>query len=142
MNVVHAFVLAAAGVLPTEAAVVEKVDLIEVNHFYDEQGRPVFDQCVFYDWTQERERYDVLAWRLIKTGDQYPQRNWGKGGYTAIWYDGEVLRHVNAAAFRETDTQHDVELVEREWMPKDMRRELLPMPPRFKPKLRKFPATQ
>ena len=126
--------LALLAVLPPEDVAVEQVDLIELNHFYDEQGRAVFDQCVFYAWRQERERYDVLGWRLIKRGDQYPRRNWGKGGFTAVWYDGELLRHVNAHAFRETDTQHDPELVEREFLPKEMRRELIPVPPRFKSK--------
>ncbi len=41
-----------------------------------------------------------------------------------IWNDGEILRHIRAASFRETWTQHDPELLEREYLPKEERREL------------------
>ena len=34
------------GLNPTEDVSREKVDLMEVNHFYDEQGRLVFDQVI------------------------------------------------------------------------------------------------
>lgn len=44
----------------------DKVDVVEVNHFYDEQGRYVFDQVIYYDWNRYEGRYDVVDWRLIK----------------------------------------------------------------------------
>ena len=42
-TVVSAIVVA-LGISPREDVARESVDLIEVNHFYDEQGRLVFDQ--------------------------------------------------------------------------------------------------
>jgi hypothetical protein len=115
-------VLLLFSVVPRECVVRESVDLIEVNHFYDEQARLVFDQAVFYTWN--RGRYDVVSWRLIKSPDQVPIRDWSGGGYTALWQDGEVLRKVYSPAIRETWLQHDPELVEREYLPKEARREL------------------
>jgi hypothetical protein len=97
---------------------------MEVNHFYDEQGRLVFDQVIFYDWAPEHSRYNVRAWRLVKNPAQLPERDWRDGGYLAVWQDGEVLRRVRAASMRETWTQYDPELVEREYLPKERRREL------------------
>lgn len=102
----------------------ESVDLIELNHFFDDNGKLVFDQVIFYDWSPEFARYNVRAWRLVKTPAQLPQRDWSSGGYVAMWQDGEQLRRVQSQSFRETWTQWDVELVEREILPKERRVEL------------------
>jgi hypothetical protein len=102
----------------------ESVDLIELNHFYDEHGRLVFDQVIFYDWSASEARYNVRAWRLVKNPAQLPQRDWAAGGYTAMWHDGEQIRHLRSKSIRETWTQYDPELVEREYLPKERRKEL------------------
>lgn len=109
---------------PAEDVARERVDLIEVNHFFDEQGRLVFDQVIFYDWSGDHSRYMVRDWRLVKNASQLPQRDWQRGGYLAVWQDGEVMRRVGSEAMRETWTQYDPELVEREYLPKDERRKL------------------
>ena len=54
------------GIAPQDDVARESVDLIELNHFYDEQGRLVFDQVIFYDWSAADARYNVRAWRLVK----------------------------------------------------------------------------
>src|SRR4030095_15339767 len=112
------------GLNPTEDVSREKVDLMEVNHFYDEQGRLVFDQVIFYDWSPEHSRYMVRAWRLGKNPTPLPQRDWREGGYLAVWQDGEVVRRVQAPSMRESWTQYDPELAEREYLPKERREEL------------------
>jgi hypothetical protein len=123
--------LAVCLTTPQAEPVVEQVDLVEVNHFYDELGRKVFDQTIFYYWSPDDGRHMVRAWRLVKSDAQLPQRDWERGGYLSVWQDGDVLRQIRAAAIRETWTQYDPELVEREWLPKEMRRELL-VPRRLK----------
>ena len=117
-------IVVALGLSPQEDVAREEVDLMEVNHFYDEQGRLVFDQVIFYDWSPEHSRYMVRAWRLVKNPAQLPQRDWKDGGYAAVWQDGEVLRHVHGDSVRETWTQYDPELIEREYLPKEQRKEL------------------
>lgn len=117
-------IVVALGLNPTEDVAREKVDLMEVNHFYDEQGRLVFDQVIFYDWSPEHSRHMVRAWRLVKNPTQLPERDWREGGYLAVWQDGEIVRRVQAASMRESWTQYDPELVEREFLPKDRRKEL------------------
>ena len=113
----------AAG--PSEAATIkETVDLVEVNHFFDERGKRVFDQAIFYDWCPLEGRYQVRAWRLLKSKGQFPARDWKRGGYAAIWNDGDVLRWIRAPVLRETFTQYDPELCEREVLPKERRHEL------------------
>jgi hypothetical protein len=128
ITIVLSAIVVGLGVSPREEVARETVDLIEVNHFYDEQGRLVFDQVIFYDWSEGDSRYMVRAWRLVKSPTQLPQRDWKSGGYVALWQDcgqgGEVLRRVHSQSIRETWTQHDPELVEREYLPKERRKEL------------------
>jgi hypothetical protein len=114
----------ALGIAPQEDVTRESVDLIELNHFYDEHGRLVFDQVIFYDWSAGEARYNVRAWRLVKNPSQLPQRDWSGGGYSAMWHDGEQIRHIRSKSIRETWTQYDPELVEREYLPKERRKEL------------------
>jgi hypothetical protein len=112
----------------------DRVDLIEINHFYDEQGRLVLDQLIFYDWSPSDGRYHVRAWRRVSSPAQIPLRDWRSGDYVAIWHDSkerDVLREVRARSVRETWTQYDPELVEREFLAQEKRRDLckLSVPP-------------
>lgn len=116
--------LSSFAISPREDVATERVDLIEVNHFYDDQGRLVFDQLLFYDWSHNDGRYQLRAWRMVKNQSQLPQRNWQSDSYSAIWQDGDVLRKITAPATRESWTQYDPELTEREFLPKERRREL------------------
>ena len=123
----------------------DNVDLIEINHFYDEHGRLVFDQLIFYDWKERVEepiksengeiigisyvdRYQVRGWRLIKNLNQWPTKDWSSGMYKVLWMDGELMRYITSKAIRETWTQHDPELIERDFLPKEQRKELKSIP--------------
>jgi hypothetical protein len=119
-----AILLAATALSPPETVVADYVDVIEINHFYDEQGKLVFDQVLYFDWSPSQSRYNVRAWRLLKSPAQVPQKDGQRGDYVATFFDGDALRTVRAASFRETWTQHDPELAEREYLPKEHRREL------------------
>jgi hypothetical protein len=99
----------------------DRVDLIEVNHFYDERGRLVFDQIIFYDWCSARGGFNIRAWRLLKSPDQRPLAQRERGSYVSMWRDGDTLRKVEAPAVRESWTQYDPELVERSVLPRDRR---------------------
>lgn len=104
--------------------VTDSVDLIEVNHFYDDQARLVFDQVIYYDWNYQSNKFDIRAWRLLKQPSQEPLKNIRTGEYEAFFWDGDVFRRVVAKQFQETWTQYDPELREREYLPKDRRSEL------------------
>lgn len=119
-----ALLLGVIALQPSKEIASDQVDLVEVNHFHDEQGRLVFDQVIYYDWSPVQSRYLVRAWRLLKTPAQLPQQEPNQRGFVAIWHDGDVLRRVHARVMRETWTQHDPELMAREYLPKEMRREL------------------
>ena len=118
------FVLAVTCSNPPETVVSDHVDVIEINHFYDEHGKLVFDQVLYYDWSPSQSRYNVRAWRLLKSPAQIPQQDYDRGDWVARFYDGDALREIRATTVRESWTQYDPELVEREFLPKERRREL------------------
>ena len=74
----------------------ESVDLIEVNHFYDEHGRLVFDQVIFYDWSAGDARYNVRAWRLVKNPVAASAARLDRRRLLALWQDGEQIRHIHS----------------------------------------------
>lgn len=112
------------SVVPQDCVARESCDLIEHNRFYDEHGRLVFEQVIFYDWSDPEARYHVRDWRLVKNAGQVPHVDHENGGYVAMWDDGDQMRRVHALSIRETWTQHDPELAEREYLPKENRAEL------------------
>jgi hypothetical protein len=125
MSLTSSLVLLGALCLdPHETAIEQHVDLIEVNHFHDECGKHVFDQLIFYDWCSRYCRNQVVAWRLIKSPAQLPIRDWKRGDYVCTWNDNGLLRSVRASSLRESWTQYDPELLEREILPLSERREL------------------
>lgn len=128
----HAFVsvvfLASMSIVSTSNSSVinDWVDLVEVNHYHDARGQHVFDQLIFYDWSRQKHRFQVRAWRLIKTESQLPRRDYRQATWLVRWRDDGVLREVTATSHRETWTQYDPELIERENLPQDQRLDLSP----------------
>lgn len=106
------------------ATVDDACDLIEVNRFYDENGKLVFDQVIFWDWKPIEGEYHVAAWRLLKSEEQKPYRSPVCDCWETVWHDGDVLRRVRAPYVRETWTQFDPELANREMLKKEFRRDL------------------
>lgn len=123
--------LALCGAGASTKVAEERVDLIEINHFHDDLGRPVFDQILFYDWSTVDRRYQLRDWRLLKNPNQVPLRTAREGEYVAVWTDfksRDAIRKTQAKLLRESWTQYDPELVEREFLPEGKRRKLREMP--------------
>lgn len=117
--------LVAVGVGPdivnNRVLVSQRVDLIELNHFIDQEGREVFQQVLFYDWSDEHKRHVVRAWRLVKSEAQLPRRHWSPAQFQCVWHDDGLLRQISAPAYRETWTQHDPERENRKLLAEDER---------------------
>ncbi|MBP63638.1 MAG: hypothetical protein CMJ62_19110 [Planctomycetaceae bacterium] len=124
MNAATLIITAMISLHPAQDVAVDEVDLIELNHFYDDRGRLVLDQVIFYDWCVVEARFQVRDWRLLKSPAQIPRKNWRRGDFFTVWHDGDLLREVHAKGIHETWTQYDPELVEREFLPKEKRQKL------------------
>jgi hypothetical protein len=103
-----------------------KVDMVELNHFLDDNGREVFRQTVFYDWSGKNRQLEVRAWRLVKHSSQLPRQQHRGEGYITQWQDKDITRKVTARTMRETFSQEDPERVNRNILPENERRPLFP----------------
>lgn len=114
-----------------QSIIVDGFDRAELNHFYDDQGRHVFDQVVWYDWV-EGWGHRIECWRLVKSHNVIPVLNRQTNRYESVFFDNDVLRKVTAKYMVESWEQYDIELVGRETWRKENRRDLTP--PKIKKK--------
>lgn len=120
---IYALALTALCVLPQSdftGVVEDECEVIELNTFYDDDGKEIFKQWIFHDKTDGQFR--IKAWRLAKADTKGPSRSGQL--WQMLFHDGETTRKVTAAIYRETHTQYDPELRERNTWPKDQRRGL------------------
>jgi hypothetical protein len=135
---VSTFVLVALMAFPADPgraarAVTETVDLIELNHFYDDLGRHAYDQVIFYEWSPDYRRFHVIAWCLVENDlSRMPTRNPGNGEYVVRWYDRDAKtpREVHSPLYRETWSQVDPERVNKKWLDEKHRTSLIRLPNR------------
>ena len=111
-----ALALLLLSVLPHNAACVQRFERAERNNVYDDCGRLVFTQLI---WFNEAGR--VEGWRMDK--GQFEIRREGK--HTVCRFEDQgVSREVWVRSFEETWDQHDKEVADREVWPVIYRRDL------------------
>lgn len=94
----------------------------EDNSFYDEHGKLVFDQNIWWDGE------NVQAWRLWKKRSTEASYDYQRRRYSSVFMDGERLRRVVSKTKIRSWTQHDPELADRCNLEKEYRRDLLKEP--------------
>lgn len=101
---------------PPEDVARDRCDIIELNHYYNGDGHPVFSQWIFWRW--EGRAFRVLAWRMARK-NRLPERQ--GDSWRLLWHDEGRLRQIEAAEFRQTWTQWDPELHDRRVWPTCLR---------------------
>ena len=114
----------------------EYVDLIELNHFYDNQGRHVYDQVIFYEKTPDTGRFQVRAWCLVEDRDfrnRRPIKNMETKLYQVDWFDNDQRLHriITSRLFRESWTQVDPERANKKIVEERSRIALVQNPKKF-----------
>lgn len=102
------------------------VDVLELNRYYDEVGRLLHTQVIgwSFDEGHDKSRLNVVFWRLAKVVSDYPVP---QGSYYVTTYrDGDAMRKVYGRSYRETWTQYDPEMEDRNNLPMNQRRGLTP----------------
>lgn len=117
------FLLGLGGTARQGMTQIRSVDLIELNHYLDHEGREVFRQVIFYDWSPATAQYHVRHWRLVRSDDELPQRVVA-GQYECRWTKDGQQRIVLAKRKRETTSHRDPEQTNRRLLPEDKRRPL------------------
>jgi hypothetical protein len=108
----------------------DHVDLVELNAFYDCNGRFVYEQVIFYEWRPDLQRYHVRAWCLVDDRDlldRRPQRGYRSGLWVVRWQDRDqnVLRTITATHYRRSWSQVDPERANKRLLPESERRALI-----------------
>ena len=133
-----------------EYVIVDSTDRVEVNHVFSNEGRLVFDQIIWWNWSLDNDCYEVVDWRLLKdvrcekenrrrvweadhpkgppylaewhSGHACPVKR--QGVYVSEWRDEKhnVMRRVWAATSLETWSNYDREIVERDILPEAARK--------------------
>jgi hypothetical protein len=117
-----------SGDAKEKSALTQKVDLIELNHRYDDQGRHCYDQVIFYEWSPDYRRYHVVAWCLVENGSsRMPAFDHNKNRYTVKWFDRDSgqQRIIWSPIYRETWSDWDPERANKELMDEKYRVSLL-----------------
>lgn len=109
---------------PPELHPSDHVDIIELNHKFDDAGRETFQQYIFYEWDARAGRFQVRAWRIRKDHAIWPHYDFHARCYRLTWFDDARLRVVRANSCIETWTYHDPEILERGILPNERRRGL------------------
>ena len=85
-------------------------DLLELNHFYSDNGKHAYDQFILYDWCPQYRRHNVVAWVIpgpldwpVKRGEWWVMK-WN-------YYEGD--KNVRARMFIETHSMADPERLNR-----------------------------
>ncbi len=126
----------------------EQVDLIELNHFHDCLGRHVYDQVIFYEWSEEHQQYHVRAWCLVEDREpenRRPIRSYTDDRYSVRWYDRDqnLNRCITSLHFRESWTQVDPERANKKLLDERHRTALIKRklePPRLEPEPSETPV--
>lgn len=130
-----AFVVLTSGDARSSLVAKEHVDLIELNHFYDELGRHVYDQVIFYEWAPDTCEHYVRAWCLVdpkETPNCTPRQNHRDQRWHVRWFDRDnrVVREVDSLHFRESSTQTDPERLNKKKLDEKLRVALIQVPAR------------
>jgi hypothetical protein len=120
------FLIFSSGAIRSNFVIEQAVDCIEINHFHDNQARPVFVQTIFWNWVAQLSEYRVVDWRI--DSGSFPRYNHRLKTWVSFWMDKKDNRYrrVFAPLHRETWTQHDPEIEDRCLLPCELRTGLIP----------------
>lgn len=106
-----------------QIVIVGQCDLVELNHYYDGQGEKIFDQLIFWDWS-DRWGFHVRDWRFIHPGVIVDRH---RRGVAVLFRDTKHgnLYDVRATSYRETWTQHDPEVADKKNWPDSARKRMM-----------------
>ena len=93
----------------------DRVELIELNHVRDENGKHVFDQLLFWSDYPERGLH-VRDWCVVKPNTMLPRKQ--EDAWETRWSRKGVTYVVRANRFKETTTRFDPEIADPVTFPK------------------------
>ena len=100
---------------PYTSEVIQQADVVEYNHFYDDNGKHVFDQLILWKW-------DYFVGSNVSHGFKIVKGNESIEPKCILWEEGEEIHKIDSKCpLYETWTQYDPENKNREVFPKELR---------------------
>ena len=96
------------------------VEVVELNHVYDDEGRRVFSQVILWDWCARDSSHHVRDWAYV---DKPPYAK--VSGNTAYVPSGRGVQVIKGRAVRETWSQYDREAMDRAEVPERLRNRVI-----------------
>ena len=97
------------------------VDVIELNHVYDDRCQIRFHQLIYWRWHVSDRKFHVAHWRMVD--EQHYVARHGLGFRDCYQMPDFGMRYtVDANSYRETWTQYDRELLDHAEWPVDRRK--------------------
>lgn len=118
----------------------ERVDLIELNHFYDDRGKPVFTQYIIYEWNDGHAEYHVRNFLMEEKILFF--KNHFAGLYTIILPETRVQVKITSQNFKESWTQIDPERINKKKLDENLRVKIPYTSPYYNPELIISPIEQ
>jgi hypothetical protein len=116
------------GMILTAAALAASGDLrrtraarIELNTWYDEKGKPSFDQYIFWEYDREDGMYHVIDWCRPKGASHRRLEGGGHLVSFLIRGRGRSRHEVYSRCFVRTHTHWDPEIQDRQHLPEESR---------------------
>ena len=109
----------------------EHIDLIELNHKYDQKGNWIFDQIIYWEKHPHQTKYYVRTWHHAQKPEHYPQKHPTQQTWTNTWTDDKNHTHHHTTKnYQETWTQNDPERDNLKKLPQNQRLNLATKPPK------------
>lgn len=114
----------------TASPVREHVDLMELNHKYDNRGCYTFSQVIFWERSPANGKYHVRDWMIVDVEESLCCIPVKRGGiYASAFVKNGVFYDVRSQLFRESWTNTDPEIEDGKVYPKHLRKLLTkPLP--------------
>ncbi len=109
----------------TSQPIREHVDLMELNHKYDNCGRHTFSQVIFWERSPATGKYHVRDWIIVDVEESPWCVPIERGGiYVSTFFRHGISYSVRSPLFRESWTHIDPEVEDAKKNPKHLRRPL------------------
>jgi hypothetical protein len=103
----------------------QTVDIIEKNHIYSDYGDLRFVQVIFWQWDDEKNRFQVVDWKQFKS--EMKIEYYVNGKVSMTFSEDGSFRKIYARTYYETHYQWDPEMEERKILPLENRKRLKPI---------------
>lgn len=107
----------------------ERVDIMEINHYYDEDTKKLqFTQVIFWEIHKPTQQKVVVKWYLLNDLHQRPRLVPGTREYVVTWIDEKDrrIRKFYTNILTETWTTYDPERENKKILPEKDRLGILP----------------